>query len=480
MEEGRASGLSRGLAAGIGRVALPTPPGFPMMGYGARTGTANARHDPLFARALYCENASNRAAADAFLLIEVDVCLVGVEQARVVRDRIASQTALARDQILFGCIHTHSGPDTGLGQALAGRPEPAEVTTLFDAVVAAGLQAVETAAPARAGAGTVAVAPGRNRRVVDGPLEPDALVVRIDRERSSGVEPLAVLYLHGCHPTVLGHDNLAYSADWPGAASRSIEEVIPGAMAMFVLGAHADVDPRTRGLLDLAIPDQSVGESFDVVAGLGQEVGTAVASAAMKIETRSDVSVGAASAMVLLATHGGRDLDAAGRPRHLAALRRDALAALDLPATSEASTSDLYRIGGERTAGMSPEEARARLARVRVYLRDRTAARFAGAAVAEVEVQVLRLGPVWLAALPLEVTVDVGSAWRARASGVGFARVVSIGNGWLRYLPHAEHFAVPRANEQYEVLQSTFEPAAAEALIEQALALQLTLQGSGA
>ena len=63
-----------------------------------------------------------------------------------------------------------------------------------------------------------------------------------------------------------------------------------------------------------------------------------------------------------------------------------------------------------------------------------------------------------------------------RTHAPGKSTVVSIANGWLRYLPHAEHFTGPRANEQYEVLQSTFEAGAAEELIRQALALQQALE----
>jgi len=243
-------------------------------------------------------------------------------------------------------------------------------------------------------------------------------------------------------------------------------------MAMFVLGAHADVDPRTRGLLDLAIPDQSKGESFDVVEALGREVGEAVAKTACGLETSGEAQVAAASANVPLATHGSDDLDAAGRPKRLAVLRADALAALELPPDSAASTNELYRKGEELTAGMRAEEARERLSRVRVYLRDRTAARVAGGPRPGVEVQVLRVGPVWLLGLPLEVTVDVGREWRERAGGAGHARVVSIANGWLRYLPHPAHFSEPDATLKYEILQSTFVPEAAEELLARALTLK--------
>ena len=53
-----------------------------------------------------------------------------------------------------------------------------------------------------------------------------------------------------------------------------------------------------------------------------------------------------------------------------------------------------------------------------------------------------------------------------------FGSVVSIANGWLRYLPHERHFRQPQANLQYEILNSTFVPQAAEALVAAGLELR--------
>jgi len=294
--------------------------------------------------------------------------------------------------------------------------------------------------------------------------------VRVDREDGA---PLAVAYAHGCHPTALGHDNLDYSADWPGEASAVVERELDGALALFVLGAHADVDPRTRGLLDLAIPDQSVGVSFEQTRALGREVGEAVATAAREIETRADVPINARSTRVLLPVHAGA-LPPAEYERHLAELRARALAALDLPPDAEVRTSDFYRLEQERTRGLPADEVRERLARVRRYLRDRTAPRLAGGRVVGVEVQLLRLGPVLLLGLPAECTVDVGLAWKQRAPAE-HAQLVSIANGWLRYLPHGRNFDEPQAHQRYEILQSTFERDAAERLLGEAQALAADL-----
>jgi len=444
---------------GVSRIELRPKLGSAMMGYGARQGTATDRHDPLFARALYAE------AGGRLLLVEIDVCLVAVAQADALRERIAERTGLQRSEVMVGCIHTHSGPETGLLPVLLGRGTPPEVEPLFDAVVEAGVCAFESAEPARLGVGSVPVCIGRNRRVESGSLDPHAVVARFDRPDGS---PLAVLYVHGCHPTVLGHDNLHYSADWPGRASRAVEERLPGALAIFVLGAHADVDPHTRGMLDLAKPGQSVGVGFGEMEALGREVGVAVAECAAALESRADFEVASASTAVPLSVHG-----AEGREEHLERRRRDALRALALSPDLEPSIAEWYRLEAEHTQGLAPQEVRERASAVRLLLRDRMAERVAQGLRVEVAAQVLRLGPMWLLALPLEATVDVGGAWRRATSDLG--AVISIANGWLRYLPAEDHYAEPEAAFHYEILNATFVPSAAATLVSAGLELRSEL-----
>lgn len=447
------------LCAGTSAVVLETPLDAEMMGYGARTGRAVSLHDPLHVRALYLANASD------LLLVECELCLLAPSQAGAIRDRIAAKTGVARERILVGCIHTHSGPDTGFGALLAGVEPPDHVPGLLDAAVEAGVRARESAAEARLGVGHARARIGRNRRRQDGPLDEDVLVIRVDRGDGA---PLSLVYLHGCHPTALGHDNLAYSADWPWAAGRAIQERWPGCNPIFVLGAHADVDPRTRGLLDLAVANQSVGVGFDRVEALGREIGEAVVDAASRLDTSAEAPVAAGSERVRLSVHRS-DLER---------LRVEALAALDLPPDARVRTRDLYRLESERTAGLPATERRERIARVRRYLRDRTAARFAFASEPEVEIQLLQIGEARLLGLPLEPTVDVGLDWKRRA-GTPHAAVIGIANGWMRYLPHARNFEEPEAHQKYEILQSTLQPDASDRLLAAAERLARRLDAGG-
>lgn len=449
-----------GLRAGVARVPLEPPLGGPMMGYGARSGGARGVRDPLYARALYL------AGRDDCVWLELDVCLLAPAQADAVRWRVAERIGVPPPRVLVACTHTHSGPETGLFAALGGAPTPPAAARLLDVAVEAAARARASAGPARLGVGREEARIGRNRRRADGPLDPELLVVRIDRE---GGGPLAVVYVHGCHPTALGSDNLDYSADWPAAASRSVEAALPGALGFFALGAHGDVDPRTRGLLDFAAPGQSVGVSYEETEALGREVGAAAARAAAAIEPTRDAPVRAAAGTVVVPVHGAeRGADA--RREALAATRRRAQQALGLAPDDDPDVGGWFVRIAERTAGLAPDEARPRIAAARRYLRDRTAPHFAGGLAPAVSVQVLALGPARFAALPAEPTVDVGLDWKARLAGAPGA-VLGIANGWLRYLPHPRNFAEPDAELRYEIAMSTLTPDAAPRLLDAAESL---------
>src|SRR6202022_1758280 len=111
--------------------------------------------------------------------------------------------------------------------------------------------------PATLSLSSGALSLGFNRRkVVDGhatmwwrnteklpshPLDPTVNVLQV---KDSSGKIRAVLVNYACHPSVLGPDNLQYSADYPGAMKHYVEEKIPGALCLFVQGAAGDINPQ--------------------------------------------------------------------------------------------------------------------------------------------------------------------------------------------------------------------------------------------
>ncbi len=431
------------------------------MGYGARRGAAAAVHDPLFARALCLAPDSPKTGGIA--LVSADLCLLDPRQAESVRERISADSGLPRERILVQCTHTHSGPETGLEALNTSRPLPAHVAGILDGLGRAGLQACAALAPASLRWCSSEVRIGRNRSLEDGALDPALHVLDV---RTAARDPLATLYHYACHPTVLGHDNLEISADWPGVASARLERET-GAVALFMLGAHADIDPRTRGLKDICIPGQSVGLGFDAVRVLGEEVaGAALEALEQDGGAAREAFLGAASCRVPLPLHlGDRSADATRielerRKRQLADLL--GVTPQELPRLSE-----LDHHVSKRVRDLPVAEAREQIARARLYVRDKTAPFFAsGQREIKVEVQVLRVGSTAILALPVEPTTEVGLDWRRRTSGKAIGKVAGIANGWLRYLPHPTDLGHPRAHQHYEVLSSILAPGACEALLD--------------
>jgi neutral ceramidase len=120
-------------------------------------------------------------------------------------------------------------------------------------LVGAAIWAQESLQPARAGMGRGSVAGiGLNRNDPEnGPVDNELTVFYV--ENLAGF-PLAVMMNHGCHPTVLGYQNLLFSADYPGAARSTLRRIYPDKIFLFMNGASGDVSTRfTRR-------DQSFGE----------------------------------------------------------------------------------------------------------------------------------------------------------------------------------------------------------------------------
>src|SRR5207237_728155 len=80
----------------------------------------------------------------------------------------------------------------------------------------------------------------QNRRHPDGPIETTGKVLLAAPD--GGGPAVATLLNYACHATVLEHDNLCYSADFPGAAARTVERAA-GGVCVYVQGACGDINP---------------------------------------------------------------------------------------------------------------------------------------------------------------------------------------------------------------------------------------------
>ncbi len=297
------------LRAGFGRAEITPARGTRLVGYALRREPSRGQHDPLSARALVLE-----AGAEQLALVVLELCYVGEDVVAESRCAIAEATAIPAERVMLAATHTHSGPHDADPDSWPGGLAP----RLADAV----RDACERLEPARLGIGWGAIH-GRslNRRRFEDPVDPALAVFRVDAVDG---RPLGAVFTFGCHPVVLGPDNLLGSGDWPGHAARAVEEHLGrGAVAIFAQAGGGDVNPLLGHLerwvsagepiaattsatyYGAAGADQprSIGDrtggTLEQMASLGEAVADEVARVHRGIEPRHDqVSVLARSALV--------------------------------------------------------------------------------------------------------------------------------------------------------------------------------------
>ena len=249
--------------AGVATVEITPTRNVPLGGYGGRKGAPmTGVHDPIFAKALWLETPDAR------------ICLVTTDligSLVSLRDRIRPDDAA----VILTASHSHSGPGglvKGFWELAMGKYDP----ELYEEIAGKLKKAVEEARaakrPARIGFAR-SEAPGfnRNRRVKDGPVDPELSVLLVVNEIS---QPMAIVANYAAHGTVLSDQNFLVSGDWPGAYQRDLQARFPSAVAMYTNGAEGDLAPSSPG-----------GESgFEKCEAMGRAMGERTANLVRTID----------------------------------------------------------------------------------------------------------------------------------------------------------------------------------------------------
>ena len=265
-------------------------------------------NDPCFAKALVLKSDSTTV-----VLITVDAVAIG-EIGRIgndfltnVRAQLQKELGVLPANVLVNASHCH-GVVRGDTALLA-----------VEAVKAAAQHLV----PVRAGAGE-----GREDRISEnrrlkmkdgsevdmrraysmprdedvagvGPIDPQIGLLRLDRDDG---RPLAVLYNFACHP-IMNPPSKGSSADYPGYASKVIEEALgEGVTAFFVQGCAGDINP---------VRYKETSRPADAEP-LGTMLGASVLKAARMIETKAGGELKISNEIISIprAADYGRRIDA--------------------------------------------------------------------------------------------------------------------------------------------------------------------------
>ncbi len=423
------------LLAGTATSDITPPLGAYLAGY-YRPRQAEEVHDPLLARAL-CLSDSRREIA----LVSCDLVGLGAGQVAEAKERIAELCGLTAAQVLVGCTHTHTGPETRATGMFPVDPTYGEILTqrIADAVVLAHgrLQPARLAHGSGYDGslgfnrrywmrnGTLRTNPGvGNPDIVRaaGPIDPQVGVVAI---QSSGGAPLAILVNYAVHLDTTGGSNV--SADYPFYLTEALQarfgrDVVvlfhPGAMGDI---NHIDTTAKGRPLK---------GESHP------SRIGNSLAGEALKVLARANYTDD-----VVVAS---------------------ALAKVELPlrqVTAERAT-EAERIVREVSVGEADFTLDVVAAR-----RDRDLGRMKTATLAA-EVQALRIGDLGIVGFPGELFVELGLSAKAR-SPFPSTLVMELANDSIGYIPTRKAFD----EGGYEVTSSVLAPGAGEIVVEEALSL---------
>lgn len=268
-----------------------------------------------------------------------------------------------------------------------------------------------------------------------GPVDPEIGLLRLDRKNGT---PLAVLYNFAAHP-IQGVPGGGNTADYPGFASRVIEEQLGGgALAFFVQGCAGDVNP---------VRYKDAFRPHDAEA-LGNLLGLSVLGAWRSIETRAGAPLRLVNEVAALP----RATDMERRMKAIQAEQVRLLGSLEGTNINLEAFVPLYVRHGQ--PGKLDADNRAdvkryirNVHRMEQLLRLQTnfeilKQRHAQNAAAskptlDAEVAGVRIGDFVLVTFPGELSVEIGLGIKKRSPSP-FTFVAGYTNGYIYYTPTAE------------------------------------------
>lgn len=290
-----------------------------------------------------------------------------------------------------------------------------------------------------------------------GPIDPQIGLLRLDRADG---RLLAVVYNFACHP-IMNPPHKGSSADYPGFASKVIEESLGGgAVAFFVQGCGGDINP---------VRYKEVSRPADAEP-LGALLGASVLAAIQKIEPKSDSQLRALNQIIAVP----RGSDYEKRIAAIEAEQRKLLAALkptninfktflprlleqklspDFPSHYSQSYLHDKMLGRDAVEKLDADnrasveaylaniETMERLTRLNTNLallkKHLEQTKAAGKPALDAEICGLRIGDFKLVTFPGELTVQIGLNIK-KAAGDPHAFVAGYTNGYIYYTPTAE------------------------------------------
>jgi hypothetical protein len=229
------------MKVGTAQIDITPKPGVELSGFAARVQPSTGVVDPLFAKALYLADGSERV-----LWVHCD--LVGFDREIVQEFRAWTQQrfGLAAGQVMLSATHTHSGPCT-IHLQECGRYDPAYVKLLQGRLREAAEAALGQTEDCElvTTEGHLDLALDRRQQASK---HTDPRVAALGFRRSDGAFK-AVVVNYAMHPVALGSSNRQISADMPGQAALRLSRQLPGNPAVLITnGACGNLNPPAENV----------------------------------------------------------------------------------------------------------------------------------------------------------------------------------------------------------------------------------------
>lgn len=231
--------------SGTGKASITPPVGTLLSGYNVIRPSKGVK-DHIQARVIAIKSDQNH-----FIIISLDLLCIDKQYSGTLKSHVSSRFHIPQKNILVHATHTHSGPggifheSSFLWKAFprvnGWTYDESLVEDQHEKIIKAIEDALSSLELCEVRYGETEVyGIAANRNSPDQEYVPKLKVVEfinVSGDRS-------ILYHFGCHPTIMHADNQLISADFPGAASRNLEERDDIKLALFLNGPCGDISTR--------------------------------------------------------------------------------------------------------------------------------------------------------------------------------------------------------------------------------------------
>jgi hypothetical protein len=198
---------------------------------------------------------------DPAVVVGADMLLVPPNIVKPVRAEVAKATPLTPNNLFFTASHTHDGPG-GLAPGMVantsfGRYDPKVPALIARAFTKAILDAYRSLEPAKMAHDGVNAEQFIRNRTRKAPVDPELSYLVVEKDNGKR----CYLVSFSAHPTILGDDNMQFSAEYPGYLQRAIEKTT-GATCVYLGGAVGSMGPQPPEAPDAFAKCQAMGESL--------------------------------------------------------------------------------------------------------------------------------------------------------------------------------------------------------------------------